>query len=70
MHKILSFFKTLFLEEYEVVTWSNSTNEKKIYKFKKINKITQTSISAVKSDGKKFELQVNEPFNYQVIKVH
>lgn len=69
MEKLKHFLKTLFTEEYQVVIWYDPT-DKTTYNFKKIVKVTNTTISAVKTDGQKFDLQVNEPFNYQITKIH
>jgi len=67
--KLKQSLKTIFTEEYEVVIWYDPS-DKTSYNFKKINKVTNTTISAVKTDGQKFDLQVNEPFNYQITKVY
>ena len=69
MEKIKNFFKTLFTEEYQVVIWYDP-EKKSVYSFKKINKLTDTQISAVKTTGEKFDMKVKEPFNYQVTKVY
>jgi hypothetical protein len=69
VNKIKGWLKTLFTEEFEVVIWYDPA-DKTTYHFKKINKVTNTTISAIKTDGQKFDLQVNEPFNYQITKVH
>lgn len=69
MEAIKKFFKTLLVEEYEVVIWYDPA-DKTTYNFKKINKITNTTISAVKTDGQKFDMQVNDPFNYTITKVY
>ena len=69
MEKIKNFLKTLFTEEYQVVIWYDP-EKKSVYSFKKISKMTDTQISAVKTTGEKFDMKVKEPFNYQITKVY
>lgn len=69
MKKIKDFFLKIFTEEYQVVIWYEP-DKKSVYNFKKIIKLTDTQISAVKTTGEKFEMKVKEPFNYQVTKVY
>jgi len=61
--------KTAFTEEYQVVIWYEP-DKKSVYNFKKIMKLTDTQISAIKTSGEKFDMKVKEPFNYQVTKVY
>jgi len=67
--KIKESLKTAFTEEYQVVIWYDP-EKKTVYSFKKIIKLTDTQISAVKTTGEKFDMKVKEPFNYQVTKVY
>lgn len=67
--KIKESLKTAFTEEYQVVIWYDA-EKKTVYSFKKIIKLTDTEISAVKTTGEKFDMKVKEPFNYQVTKVY
>lgn len=61
--------RTWFTEEYQVVIWYVPEN-KTVYHFKKIIKLTDTQVSAVKTTGEKFDMKVKEPFNYQVTKLY
>ena len=65
LRKLLNLFKT----EYVVVIWYDPS-KKSEYRFKKIKKIDSKEISAVTVDGQKFDLKVNDSFNYQITKVH
>lgn len=65
---IRNYFRKLFTEEYQVVIWYVPEN-KTVYHFKKIIKLTDTQISGVKTTGEKFDMKVKEPFNYQITKL-
>jgi len=69
MQKIKNWLKTLFTEEYEVVIWYDPA-KRQVYKMKSIQKLNQNNLVGVLVTGEKFTMQTQEPFNYQVRKIH
>ena len=69
MQKIKNWLKTLFTEEYEVVIWYDPA-KRQVYRMKSIQKLNQNNLVGVLVTGEKFTMQTQEPFNYQVRKIH
>lgn len=69
MQKLIKWLKDLLLEEFEVRIWITG-EEPRVYRFKKIEKLTPTHIIAREMDGRRFEMATVDPFNYQVKKIH
>ena len=70
MKAIKNYFKTLFLEEYQVVIWNDGADDRTIYALKKIEKIDPNNLVGVLTTGEKFEMCVQTPFNFTVKKIH
>jgi len=68
MKAIKNYFKTLFLEEYQVVIWNDGSDNRKIYAMKKIEKIDSNNLIGVLTTGERFEMCVQTPFNFAVKK--
>lgn len=69
VNAIKSYFKTLFTEEYEVTIWYEPTKQT-VYNMKKIEKIDSKTLLGVLVTGEKFEMRVQNDFNFQVKKIH
>ena len=70
MKTIKNYFKTLFLEEYQVVIWNEEPMNRQVFAFKKIEKIDPNNLVGVLTTGERFEMCVQTPFNFTVKKIH
>jgi len=69
MEAIKNWLKTLFTEEYEVTIWSELMG-KQVYHLKTVTKVDCNNVVGVLVTGEKFTMQTQEPFNFQVKKIH
>jgi hypothetical protein len=70
MNKIVKFLKDFFLEEYEVSIWYEDPVKVTTYRLKTIQKLTSNTLKGKDMNGFSVELVVQNPFNYQVKKIH
>ncbi len=67
--------KRWLTDEYEVTVWFKpgsgmlNGDTKKIFKFKRIDKLTNKHIKGVTTDNEKFEIRTIQPFDYNVRKL-
>lgn len=67
------FIKKLLKEEYELTVWFANGAEprvKRVFRLKKVTKLTNQIIEGVDVTGGKIIVKVNEPFDYQLKKVY
>lgn len=62
------FWNKNFVNEWEVIIWYDAT-KKTSYHFKNIEVITAKKIKGTLTSKEPFELNTQEPFNYQVRKI-
>jgi hypothetical protein len=63
----------LFNDLYEVTVWlkeDDKTSTKIVYHMKHLNKISNTYMRGIDTDGHKIELKTVEPFDYHVKKLY
>lgn len=69
MRALKNWIKTLLTEEYQVTIWSESMG-KQVYYMKTVTKVDCNNVVGVLTTGEKFTMQTQEPFNFQVKKIH